>query len=174
MIGSWPSSPPWRRRPPGSSGCWRRYGASWAIWIATFILAKLSAIFDRIAAAGVAAVGREVGAAITDDIVAEAESAAAGTPKIEPIEADFEATAGKAIADEVDPNLFRLSASERQTLERAQAEHPELGLRASAEERDGEYTDNQGRPTTKWETLKRRSTGTTVWHRHFASRSTTT
>lgn len=65
------------------------------------VLAKLSTIFDRIAAAGVAAVGREVGAAITEDVVAEAESAAAGTPKIEPIEADFEATAGKAIQKEL-------------------------------------------------------------------------
>lgn len=109
------------------------------------VLAKLSAAFDRIAAAGAAAVGREVGAAITEDVVAEAESAATGTPKIEPIEADFEATAGKAIADEIDPNLFRLSTPEQETLERAQQEHPELGLRASAEERDGEYFDNQGR-----------------------------
>lgn len=65
------------------------------------VLAKLSAIFDRVAAAGVAAVGREVGAAITEDVVAEAEAAAAETPKIEPIEADFEATAGKAIKKEL-------------------------------------------------------------------------
>ena len=65
------------------------------------VLAKLSAAFDRIAAAGVAAVGREVGAAVTEDVVAEAEAAAAGTPKIEPVEADFEATAGKAIEEEL-------------------------------------------------------------------------
>lgn len=65
------------------------------------VLAKLSATFERIAAAGVAAVGREVGAAITEDVVAEVESAAAGTPKIEPIEANFEATAGRAIEHEL-------------------------------------------------------------------------
>lgn len=67
------------------------------------VLTRLSAIFDRIATAGVATVGREVGAAVTEDVVAAAEAAAMETPKIEPIEADFESTAGKAIADEIGP-----------------------------------------------------------------------
>ncbi|MFI7002945.1 hypothetical protein [Nocardia sp. NPDC050175] len=44
-----------------------------------------------------------------------------------------------------DPNVGRLSDSERATLERAQQAHPELGLRATAEERDGEYVDKDGK-----------------------------
>jgi hypothetical protein len=44
-----------------------------------------------------------------------------------------------------DPHWPRLSESERGTLTRAQYEYPDRGLRAAAEERDGEYVDNLGR-----------------------------
>ncbi|MFI9401087.1 hypothetical protein [Nocardia sp. NPDC052316] len=44
-----------------------------------------------------------------------------------------------------DPNFGRLSEAEQATLERAQQAHPELGLRATAEERDGEYVDKDGK-----------------------------
>lgn len=44
-----------------------------------------------------------------------------------------------------DPNIGRLSESERASLERAQQLHPELELRAAAEERDGEYIDKDGK-----------------------------
>ncbi|MFE9578230.1 hypothetical protein ACFYO1_17715 [Nocardia sp. NPDC006044] len=44
-----------------------------------------------------------------------------------------------------DPNIGRLSESERASLERAQQLHPELELRAAAEERDGEYVDKDGK-----------------------------
>lgn len=44
-----------------------------------------------------------------------------------------------------DPNLGRLRDVELATLRRAQAEFPELGLNASALERDGEYVDKFGR-----------------------------
>jgi hypothetical protein len=47
----------------------------------------------------------EVGAAVTEDVVAEAEAAATGTSKIEPIEADFEKTAGKTIEKELSQTL---------------------------------------------------------------------
>ncbi|WP_460355875.1 WXG100-like domain-containing protein [Actinoallomurus acanthiterrae] len=65
------------------------------------VITRLRGVFNRIAAAGASAVGREVGAAVTEGVVAEAVAAAAETPKIEPIAADFEATAGKAITDEI-------------------------------------------------------------------------
>ncbi|WP_225848314.1 hypothetical protein [Streptomyces sp. HPF1205] len=44
-----------------------------------------------------------------------------------------------------DPNLDRLRPAERDTLARARGEYPDLNLKASAEERDGEYMDSQGR-----------------------------
>jgi hypothetical protein len=44
-----------------------------------------------------------------------------------------------------DPSLARLSDSEAATLTRLQEENPELDFKPSAEERDGEYVDNQGR-----------------------------
>jgi hypothetical protein len=47
--------------------------------------------------------------------------------------------------DPDDPNLGRLRPAERDTLGRAQQQYPDLGLKASAEERDGEYVDSQGR-----------------------------
>ncbi|WP_345367541.1 hypothetical protein [Actinoallomurus liliacearum] len=65
------------------------------------IIARLTAVLDRMAAAGVAAVSRVTGRTITAETVAGLEAATAGTPKIEPVEAQFEATAGKALADEM-------------------------------------------------------------------------
>jgi hypothetical protein len=65
------------------------------------IVAQLARVVDPIVEVGVATVGRVTGAAITDEIVAGAEAAAAGTPKIEPIEAQFDTTAGRAIEDEM-------------------------------------------------------------------------
>lgn len=42
-----------------------------------------------------------------------------------------------------DPNLDRLRPAERDTVARARKEYPDLNLKASAEERDGEYMDSQ-------------------------------
>jgi hypothetical protein len=45
----------------------------------------------------------------------------------------------------MDPNLARLSDPEAATLTRLQEEFPDRNFRVSAEERDGEFTDVQGR-----------------------------
>ncbi|WP_345434490.1 hypothetical protein [Actinoallomurus vinaceus] len=82
------------------------------------VITRLRGVFNRIAAGGAAAVGREVGAAVTEDVVAEAVAAAAETPKIEPIAADFEATAGKAVADEIGDGFAGKVTSAEQQLPR--------------------------------------------------------
>lgn len=44
-----------------------------------------------------------------------------------------------------DPDLSRLSPAERDTLDRLQHDYPDRGFKTAAEERDGEYLDQQGR-----------------------------
>jgi hypothetical protein len=82
---------------------------------------------------------------LTEETVAAVEAATDAAPTVEAVEADFEQAAAKAIDDELETSLSRLSPAERDTLERAQQEYPELDLKPSAEERDGEYIDSQGR-----------------------------
>lgn len=65
------------------------------------------------------------------------------TPNVEGVDATQ--IANEIETQSADPNLGRLRPAERETLARAQEEYPELGLKASAEERDGEYIDSQGR-----------------------------
>jgi hypothetical protein len=57
------------------------------------------------------------------------------------VEGDLEGSLDKAM----DPNLARLSDPEAATLTRLQEEFPDRNFRVSAEERDGEFTDVQGR-----------------------------
>ncbi|MCO5973359.1 CdiA C-terminal domain-containing protein [Actinoallomurus soli] len=65
------------------------------------VIARVTAALDRIARASVTAVARVTGRTITAEVVAELEAATAGTPKVEPIEANFNATVGKALEDEM-------------------------------------------------------------------------
>jgi hypothetical protein len=69
---------------------------------------------------------------------------------VEAVEAETSEIEG-ALDDEMaeaegdpDPNA-RLSPSERDTLNRLQEKYPDRDFNPSAEERDGEYTDGQGR-----------------------------
>jgi hypothetical protein len=115
--------------------------------------AEVAAIVGDVAAETSAAVEADVGAVVTGDLVATVEAAADDVPAVETaaaetseVQGDIEGSLDKAMADaEGDPNLARLSDSEAATLTRLQGEHPDLGFRASAAERDGEYVDNQGR-----------------------------
>jgi hypothetical protein len=115
--------------------------------------AEVAAIVGDVAAETSAAVEADVGAVVTGDLVAAVEAAADDVPAVETavaetseVEGDIEGSLDKAMADaEGDPNLARLSDSEAATLTRLQEEHPDLDFKASAEERDGEYVDSQGR-----------------------------
>jgi hypothetical protein len=115
--------------------------------------AEVEATVGDVAAETSAVVESDMGATIGTDLAATVESAADNAPAVEAAEAetvqvqgDIEGSLDKAMADaEGDPNLARLSDSEAATLTRAQEEYPDLGLKASAEERDGEYVDSQGR-----------------------------
>jgi hypothetical protein len=89
-----------------------------------------------------------VGATIGGDLVATVEAAADEAPAVETaqaettqVEGDLEGSLDKAM----DPNLARLSDPEAATLTRLQEELPDRNFRVSAEERDGEFTDSQGR-----------------------------
>ncbi len=115
--------------------------------------AEVAAIVGDVAADTSAAVEADVGAAVGGDLVATVEAAADDVPAVDTaaaetseVQGDVEGSLDKAMADaEGDPNLARLSDSEAASLTRAQEEYPDLGLKASAEERDGEYVDSQGR-----------------------------
>jgi hypothetical protein len=115
--------------------------------------AEVEATVGDVAAETSAVVESDMGATIGTDLAATVESAVDNAPAVEAAEAetvqvqgDIEGSLDKAMADaEGDPNLARLSDSEAATLTRAQEEYPDLGLKASAEERDGEYVDSQGR-----------------------------
>jgi hypothetical protein len=116
-------------------------------------VAEVTAMVGDVAAELSATVDSEVGAVLGEDLVAGVAAAAEDVPAVETaeaetsvIEGDLEGSLDKAMAEvEGDPNLGRLSDSEAATLTRLQDEYPDLDLKASAEERDGEYTDNQGR-----------------------------
>jgi hypothetical protein len=112
--------------------------------------AEVEAIVGDVAAETSATVESEVGATIGEDLVATVEAATADAPAVETAEAEvtqvegnIEGALDKALSD--DPGLARLSDSEAATLTRLQDEYPELDFKPSAEERDGEYVDNQGR-----------------------------
>jgi hypothetical protein len=115
--------------------------------------AEVAAIVGDVAAETSAAVEADVGATIGSDLVATVEAAADDAPAVETAEAettqvegDLEGSLDKAMADaEGDPNLGRLSDSEAATLTRLQEEFPDRDFKVSLEERDGEYTDDQGR-----------------------------
>jgi hypothetical protein len=115
--------------------------------------AEVAAIVGDVAADTSVAVEADVGAVVGGDLVATVEAAADDVPAVETaaaetseVQGDIEGSLDKAMADaEGDPNLARLSDSEAATLTRLQEEHPELDFKASAEERDGEYVDSQGR-----------------------------
>ncbi len=115
--------------------------------------AEVAALLGDVAAETSATVDTEVGAVIGDDLVATVAAAADDAPAVETAEAettqvqgDLEGSLDQAmISEEDDPNIGRLSPSETSTLVRLQEEYPDLDLKASAEERDGEYYDNQGR-----------------------------
>ncbi len=115
--------------------------------------AEVAALLGDVAAETSATVDAEVGAVIGEDLVATVAAAADDAPAVETAEAettqvqgDLEGSLDKAmISEEDDPNIGRLSPSETSTLVRLQDEYPDLDLKASAEERDGEYYDNQGR-----------------------------
>jgi hypothetical protein len=115
--------------------------------------AEVAAIVGDVAAETSATVEADVGATIGGDLVATVEAAAEDAPAVETagaettqVEGDLEGSLDKAMADaEGDPNLDRLSDPEAATLTRLQEEFPDRDFRVSAEERDGEYTDDQGR-----------------------------
>jgi hypothetical protein len=115
--------------------------------------AEVAAIVGDVAADTSATVDADLGATIGGELVATVEAAADDAPAVQTAQAettqvqgDLEGSLDKAMADaEGDPNLGRLSDSEAATLMRLQDEYPDLDLRASAEERDGEYIDSQGR-----------------------------
>ena len=115
--------------------------------------AEVAAIVGDVAADTSAAVEADVGAAVGGDLVATVEAAADSVPAVETaaaetseLQGDIEGSLDKAMADaEGDQNLARLSDSEAASLTRAQEKFPDLGLKASAAERDGEYIDSQGR-----------------------------
>ncbi len=115
--------------------------------------AEVEAIVGDVAADTAATVESEVGATVGGDLVATVEAAADDAPAVETAEAettqvqgDLEGSLDKAMADaEGDPNLARLDDSEAASLTRAQEQNPDLGLKTSAEERDGEYVDKYGR-----------------------------
>ena len=115
--------------------------------------AEVAAIVGDVAADTSATVEADLGATIGGDLVATVEAAAEDAPAVETAEAettqvegDVEGSLDKAMADaEGDPNLGRLSDSEAATLTRMQDEFPDRDFKVSAEERDGEYFDNQGR-----------------------------
>jgi hypothetical protein len=112
--------------------------------------AEVEAIVGDVAAETSATVESEMGATIGEDLVATVETAAADAPAVETaeaevtqVESDVEGALDKAMSD--DAGLDRLSDSEAATLTRLQDEYPDLDFKPSAEERDGEYIDNQGR-----------------------------
>jgi hypothetical protein len=115
--------------------------------------AEVTAMVGDVAAEVSATVESEVGAVISEELVATVVAAADDAPAVETaaaettqVEGDLEGSLDKAMADaDGDPNLARLSDPEAATLTRLQEEYPDLDLKASAEERDGEYTDGQGR-----------------------------
>lgn len=112
--------------------------------------AEAEAILGPIAEETVATVGTEVAAAVSEDLVSTVEAAAADAPTVEAVEAEtseIEGALDEEMADaEVDPDPnARLSPSERDSLDRIREEYPDRDFRASEEERDGEYTDNEGR-----------------------------
>lgn len=115
--------------------------------------AEVAAIVGDVAAETSATVEADIGAAIGGDLVATVEAAADDVPAVETaaaettqVQGDLEGSLDKAMADaEGDPNLGRLSDSEVATLTRLREEFPDREFRVSAEERDGEYTDEQGR-----------------------------
>jgi hypothetical protein len=113
--------------------------------------AEVAAIVGDVATETATTVEADVGATIGSDLVATVEAAAEDVPSVETAEAettevqgDIEGSLDKAMAED-DPNLARLSDPEAATLTRLQDEFPERGFKASAEERDGEFTDSQGR-----------------------------
>jgi hypothetical protein len=110
--------------------------------------AEVVAIVGDVAAETSAVVEADVGATIGGDLVATVEAAADDVPAVETaqaettqVEGDLEGSLDKAM----DPNLARLSDPEAATLTRLQEEFPDRNFRVSAEERDGEFTDVQGR-----------------------------
>jgi hypothetical protein len=115
--------------------------------------AEVAAIVGDVAADTSAAVEADVSAAVGGDLVATVEAAADDVPAVDTaaaetseVQGDIEGSLDKAMADaEGDPNLARLSDSEAATLTRLQEEYPDLDFKASAEERDGEFVDSQGR-----------------------------
>ena len=112
--------------------------------------AEVAAIVGNVAAETSATVESEMAATIGEDLVATVEAATADAPAVETAEAevtqvegDVEGALDKAMSD--DPGLERLSDSETATLTRLQEEYPDSDFKPSAEERDGEYVDDQGR-----------------------------
>jgi hypothetical protein len=112
--------------------------------------AEVAAIVGDVAAETSATVESEMAATIGEDLVATVEAATADAPAVETAEAevtqvegDVEGALDKAMSD--DPGLERLSDSETATLTRLQEEYPDSDFKPSAEERDGEYVDDQGR-----------------------------
>jgi hypothetical protein len=110
--------------------------------------AEVAAIVGDVAAETAATVEADVGATIGSDLVATVEAAADDAPAVQTAEAettqvqgDLEGSLDKAM----DPNLARLSDPEAATLTRLQEEFPDRNFSVSAEERDGEFTDSQGR-----------------------------
>ncbi len=115
--------------------------------------AEVEAIVGDVAAEVSATVESDLSATVGPDLVATVEAAADNAPAVQMASAETTAVQGevegaldKAMADSLgDANLGRLSDSEAATLVRLREEYPELDFKAAAEERDGEYVDNQGR-----------------------------
>jgi hypothetical protein len=112
--------------------------------------ATAEAVLEPIAAEAAATVGTDVAATVSEELVGTVEAAAADAPTVEAVEAEtseIEGALDEEMADaEVDPDPnARLSGPERDTLNRIREEYPDRDFKASTEERDGEYTDGQGR-----------------------------
>jgi hypothetical protein len=112
--------------------------------------AEAEAILGPIVEETVATVGTELAEVVSDELITTVETAATEAPTVEAVEAETSEIEG-ALDDEMaesegdpDPNA-RLSPSERDTLNRLQEKYPDREFKPSAEERDGEYTDSQGR-----------------------------
>lgn len=115
---------------------------------------EVAATVGDVAAETSATVEADLGTTIGSGLVETVEAAADDAPAVETADAettevqgDLEGSLDKDMADAEgdDPNLSRLSDPEAATLTRLQEEFPDRDITASAEERDGEYIDNQGR-----------------------------
>jgi hypothetical protein len=99
-------------------------------------------IIEVATTAGTALVITGGAVAIAKGIEPAIQAAMSSTPN-----PNVEAVDTTKISDELggDPNLGRLSGPEADTMARLEAKYPDRGLKAAAEERDGEYVDSQGR-----------------------------